>query len=106
MHVLNGAGISKSLQKEMSAQQIRMNPYQYLGLGWFVYESINEKKDIALQHGGDDIGVHTIVFMIPKTKQGLVIFTNSDNGTDVFIDVLLKYFGENGQAIIDIEMKR
>jgi hypothetical protein len=44
--------------------------------------------------------------MIPKTKQGLVIFTNSDNGTDVFIDVLLKYFGENGQAIIDIEMKR
>lgn len=106
MHVLNGAGLSKSLQKEMSAQQIRMNPYQYLGLGWFVYESINEKKDISLQHGGDDIGVHTIVFMVPKTKQGLVIFTNSDNGTDVFIDVLLKYFGENGQAIIDIEMKR
>ena len=105
-HILNGADLSMSLQKEMLEQQVRMNPYQYLGLGWWIYERINKKGDIALQHGGDDIGVHTIAFMIPKTKQVLVIFTNSDNGTDVFIAVLLKYFGENGQAIIDIEMSR
>jgi hypothetical protein len=56
-------------------------------------------------HGGDDIGVHTIAFIIPKTKQGLVIFTNCDNGTDVFADILLNYLGENGKGILEIEMK-
>jgi CubicO group peptidase (beta-lactamase class C family) len=105
VYVLKGAELSESLQKEMSKQQVRINSDKYWGLGWSVYESINKKGDIALQHGGDDIGVHTIAFMIPRTKQGLVIFTNSDNGTEAFVDVLLKYLGENGQGIIDIEMK-
>jgi len=106
MHILNGAELSKSLQKEISKQQIRINPYKYWGLGFWVDENINKKGDIALVHGGDDIGVHTIVFMIPKTKQGLIIFTNSDNGTGAFQEVLLKYLGENGQGIIDVEIKR
>lgn len=104
-YVLNGAELSEALQIEISKQQVRINPYKYWGLGWWIDEKINKNGDIALVHGGDDIGVHTIVFMIPKTKQGLIIFTNSDNGTGAFIDVLLKYLGENGQGIIDVEMK-
>ncbi|MEE9407193.1 MAG: serine hydrolase [Polaribacter sp.] len=105
-YVINGAGISKKLYKEMVSEQVRINDVKHFGLGWWIDENINKEGDIALVHGGDDIGVHTIAFMVPKTKQGLIIFTNSDNGTAAFVEVLLKYLGENGQGILEVEMKR
>ena len=104
-YIIEGAGLSKKLQKEMVKNQVRINNNQHFGLGWYVDENINRENDFAIVHGGDDIGVHTIAFIIPKTKQGLIIFTNSDNGTDVFQEILLKYLGENGQGILEVEMK-
>ena len=105
-YVLNGAGLSKNLFKEIASEQVRINDFKHFGLGWWIDENINSNKDFAMVHGGDDIGVHTIAFIIPKTKQGLIIFTNSDNGTGAFQEVLLKYLGENGQGIMEVEMKR
>jgi CubicO group peptidase (beta-lactamase class C family) len=104
-YLINGADLAKELQQEMVKNQIRMNDNQYFGLGWYIDENINTKNDFAIVHGGDDIGVHTIAFIIPKTKQGLIIFTNCDNGTDAFQEILLKYLGENGQGILEVEMK-
>lgn len=105
LHILNGAGLSDKLFKEMIAEQVRINDYKHFGLGWWVDESINENQDFALVHGGDDIGVHTIAFIVPKTKQALLIFTNSDNGTEAFADVLMKFLGKDGEGILNIEMK-
>ena len=105
VHILNGAGISKKLFKEMISDQVKINDYKHFGLGWWVDESINENNDFALVHGGDDIGVHTIAFIVPKTKQALLIFTNSDNGTDAFAEILVKYLGKDGEGILNIEMK-
>jgi hypothetical protein len=105
VHILNGAGLSDKLHKEMIADQVRINDYKHFGLGWWVDENINENKDFALVHGGDDIGVHTISFIIPNTKQALLIFTNSDNGTDAFVEVLVKFLGKDGEGILKIEMK-
>ena len=106
IYILNGAGISEELQAEMVKNQVKINDFKHFGLGWWIDENINLEGDFAMVHGGDDIGVHAIVFMIPKTKQGLLIFTNSDNGTDAYQEVLLKYLGENGQGIMEVEMKR
>ncbi|MCB0541850.1 MAG: serine hydrolase, partial [Bacteroidetes bacterium] len=78
---------------------------KYFGLGWWIDKNINTDNDFAMVHGGDDIGVHTIAFIIPKTKQGLVIFTNSDNGTDAYQEIILKYLKENGQGIMNVEMQ-
>jgi CubicO group peptidase (beta-lactamase class C family) len=103
-YIINGAGLSKELQQEMVKNQIRMNDNQHFGLGWYIDENINRENDFAIVHGGDDIGVHTIAFIIPKAKQGLIIFTNSDNGTDAFQEILLKYLGKNGQGILEVEM--
>jgi hypothetical protein len=105
VHILNGAGLSDKLYKEMIADQVRINDYKHFGLGWWVDENINENKDFALVHGGDDIGVHTIVFIVPKTKQALLIFTNSDNGTNAFAEVLVKFLGKDGEGILNTEMK-
>lgn len=105
VYIMNGADLSTELQQEMVKNQSRINKNQYFGLGWYIDENINVNNDFAIIHGGDDIGVHTIAFIIPKTKQGLLIFTNSDNGTDAFQEILLNYLGENGQGILEVEMK-
>ncbi|NOU45662.1 MAG: class A beta-lactamase-related serine hydrolase [Bacteroidales bacterium] len=105
VHILNGAGLSDKLYKEMITNQVRINDYKHWGLGWWVDENINENKDFALVHGGDDIGVHTIAFIVPNTKKALLIFTNCDNGTDAFAEVLVKFLGKDGEGILNIEMK-
>lgn len=105
VHILNGAGLSDKLYKEMISDQVKINDYKHFGLGWWVDESINENKDFALVHGGDDIGVHAIAFIVPKTKQALLIFTNSDNGADAFAEILVEYLGKDGEGILNIEMK-
>lgn len=105
VYILNGAGISDKLYKEMIAEQVRINDYKHFGLGWWVDKNINNSNDFALVHGGDDIGVHTIAFIVPKTKQALLIFTNSDNGTDAFAEVLVQFLEKDGEGILNIEMK-
>lgn len=105
VHILNGAGLSDKLYKEMITNQVKINEYKYWGLGWWVDENINDNKDFALVHGGDDIGVHTITFIVPKTKQALLIFTNCDNGTDAFAEILVKFLEKDGEGILNIEMK-
>jgi CubicO group peptidase (beta-lactamase class C family) len=105
VHLLNGAGLSDKLYKEMISNQVTINEYKHWGLGWWVDENININKDFALVHGGDDIGVHTITFIVPKTKQALLIFTNCDNGTDAFAEILVKFLGKDGEGILNIEMK-
>jgi CubicO group peptidase (beta-lactamase class C family) len=105
VHILIGAGLSDKLYKEMITNQVKINEYKHWGLGWWVDENINENKDFALVHGGDDIGVHTIAFIVPNTKQALLIFTNCDNGTDAFAEILVKYLGKEGEGILNIEMK-
>jgi CubicO group peptidase (beta-lactamase class C family) len=103
LHIMNGAGVKEGLYREMISEQVRIKPRKYFGLGWWVDEDANGEN--ALVHGGDDIGVHTIVFILPKSKRGLVIFTNCDNGINIYIPVIEHYLGEAGQKIIEIETK-
>lgn len=105
MHIMNGAGLKKELYDEMLSEQAKTEKAgQHFGLGWLIDENVRGNED-AITHGGDDIGVHTIVFMLPESKDGLLIFTNCDNGTDIYIPVIQRYLGKAGEAIVDIETK-
>jgi CubicO group peptidase (beta-lactamase class C family) len=104
LHVMHGAGISKDLYNQMMGEQVRIKTNKYWGLGWWIDENIGNDEN-AIIHGGDDQGVHTIVFMLPASDQGLVIFTNCDNGTDIYIQTVISYLGSLGQGIIDVETK-
>lgn len=104
VHILHGAGLSHELYQEMDSNQIRIHNTKYWGLGWWVDENVVPGIH-AILHGGDDVGVHTIAIMIPSTQQGLVIFTNSDNGTDIYVPAVLAHLKNIGQGIIDIETK-
>ena len=35
-------------------------------------------------HSGADEGVHAVVILLPKSKQGLVVLTNGDNGYQLY----------------------
>lgn len=55
------------------------------GLGWAVFEYADRT---FIQHGGTDFGEHAMVYFVPETRQGVVIFVNGGNGTFVALDIL------------------
>jgi CubicO group peptidase (beta-lactamase class C family) len=101
--VLNAEGIEKKVYDEMISNQVASSRGKHFGLGFEIYDLGN--GEFALSHGGSDKGVQTIFFILPKTKQGILIFTNSDTGVNVYEKILKHYLGHNGQKIIDIETK-
>jgi CubicO group peptidase (beta-lactamase class C family) len=104
LYVMNGAGLSDSTYKELITNQVKVKKNKYFGLGWSI-DRPNGTEEFILTHDGSDRGVKTIAIMLPKSKQGLVIFTNSDNGVDAYIPVILAYLGKLGQDFIDVETK-
>ncbi len=101
--VMNGDGLNQKLFDDMTSNQVASTNGKHFGLGFEIYDLGN--GEYALSHGGSDNGVQTIVFVFPKTKQGLLIFTNADTGASVYETLLKHYLGNNGQKIIDIETK-
>ncbi|MGV8993669.1 MAG: serine hydrolase [Flavobacterium sp.] len=101
--VLNGDLLSTQVYDEMIAKQVASSKGKHFALGFERYDLGN--GEFALSHGGSDNGVQTLFFIFPKTKNGLMIFTNSDTGGSLFEDLLKHYLGENGQKILDIETK-
>ena len=101
--VINDNGLSKNLFEEMASNQVASNKGKHFGLGFEIYDLGN--GETALSHSGSDNGVQAIFFILPKTKAGLLIFTNSDTGGSVYETLLKHYLGINGQKIIDIETK-
>jgi len=101
--VLNADGIEKKVYNEMISKQVASSKRKHFGLGFEIYDLGH--NEFALSHGGSDKGVQTIFFILPKTKQGLLIFTNSDTGVNVYEKILKHYLGDKGQKIIDIETK-
>lgn len=101
--VMNADGLTKKVFEEMNTNQVASSKGKHFGLGFEIYDLGNGES--ALSHGGSDNGVQTIVFILPKTKQGLLIFTNSDTGGIVYENLVKHYLGDNGQKIIDIETK-
>ena len=106
LYILQGAGVSDSLQKEMIADQVRVSTYKHFGLGWWVDEQINANDDFALVLAGDDIGVHCIAFILPNSEKGLLIFTNSDNGTNAYMEIINQYLENDAEGIIRAEMNK
>jgi len=101
--VMNGGHLKPEIFNEMMKPQVKTKENKYFGLGFEIYDLGN--GEIALSHGGSDKGSQCITLILPKTKQGILIFTNVDNGYKVFEKLILNYLGDNGQKIIDIEKK-
>lgn len=102
--VMDSVGISKKVFADMVTPQVETKNGKHFGLGFEIYDFGN--GEFALSHGGADKGAQTIVFIFPKTKQGLIIFTNVDDGYKVYEKLLTDYLGEYGKKIFEIETKK
>lgn len=82
--VLNQKALSNRLFTEMATPQVKMQggPKENMGLGWEVIKPL-DNDEYLLMHTGSDDGVKTLVILFPKSKRGIVLFTNGNNGFDV-----------------------
>ncbi|MBW2962609.1 serine hydrolase [Mesonia aestuariivivens] len=99
--VMNSIGLSKKVFEDMVTHQVTTKKGKHIGLGFEIYNFKN--GDYALSHSGADNGVQAIAFIFPKTKKGLIIFTNVDNGYKIYKKIITHYLGEQGKEIIEIE---
>jgi CubicO group peptidase (beta-lactamase class C family) len=105
LSVMNHDGISEHIAKEMLSHNTKTKNGRYIGLGWFIYAPYNG-GEYAISHGGDDPGAHSICFLFPKSGQGIIIFTNSENGTKLYINLLNAFLKQHSQDILDIEFSK
>lgn len=101
--VMNNDLLTSSIFEQMKAGQVETKKDKSFGLGFEIYNLGN--NETALCHGGSDRGVNTIFFLLPKTKKGLVIFTNAEDGYKIYEPIVNHYLGNAGKKIVDIETR-
>lgn len=93
--ILNGKGLKPSTLHEMETPQVAIDPEcricikqkpkelsknVFWGLGWGIQR---EDGRIALWHWGDNGVFKAFVMADPKSRSGVVLFANSQNGLDI-----------------------
>ena len=108
--VLNGKGLKSATLREMETPEIALDPEcricikhepkqlsknLFWGLGWGI-----ERKDgtDVLWHWGDNGSFKAFVMADPKTKSGVVMFANSENGLQVAKPVVDEAMGRDSMA--------
>ncbi len=98
--VMHKKVIEEPLYSEMIKPQSAITHKLNQGLGWVVYDKLSNGEHI-LNHDGGDPGVITTLILFPKSKNGIVIFVNSNNGLDI-TNTIVKEIVVNGKEIIEV----
>jgi len=98
--VMNRDGLTQSVFDEMSKNK-KAGYGKHVGLGFVVYDFGN--GEWALSHMGGDKGCRTFFSILPASGQGLIIFTNADEGDKVYDKLLGHFLGEYGEKIMEME---
>lgn len=95
--VMSQYGVTKEVYKEMITNQAPLPDNREWGLGWRLINNLTS-DEYALVHTGGNPGINTIVVLLPKSKNGLVIFTNGAKGDQLYerlmVEILKKHGGE------------
>lgn len=100
IYVMDGAGLSPKLYNDMISPQVNVREHVARGLGWgLVFDLPN--GEYAIEHDGGNPGIKTIGFILPKSKRGIVVLTNGDNGIFVYNNIISESL-DLGKAFLDI----
>lgn len=97
-YVSQGAGLSPALYQEMLTTYAFQKDGIGWGLGWSLFPDL-PARGLAIQHTGGDDGIKALAVAFPETGEGLVVFSNSENGLSVWKKMLHEYFGADGDEI-------
>ena len=89
--VINRSELSNDLFNEMISTQINIKSNVDQGLGWEIIRNL-PNNEYALVHEGGSSGVQTMVVLLPVSKHGIVVFTNGDEGANVYSKIIEEYF--------------
>lgn len=93
--VLEQKAISKNLYEEIITPQAPKGKSPYMprsynlsyGLTWQLAKDLSH-GEYAVFHGGRNPGQNTVGILLPKSKRGIVIFTNGENGMEVYKKII------------------
>jgi len=93
VNVLKSRGLSQEVFDEMVRPQVKYpsGNNMFFGLGWMVMPDLSN-CEYALIHTGSDPGVNTVVILFPKSQRGLIVFTNGENGVQVWTRIVAEAF--------------
>lgn len=93
VNVLASKGLSRTVFDDMVRPQVAYPSGKnlFFGLGWMLMPELSN-GEYALIHTGSDPGVNTVAILFPKSQRGLIVFTNGDNGTQVWTRILAEAF--------------
>ena len=101
---MEGAGLSPALFKDMVTPHSNIQKHSAIDLGWFIIRGL-PYGEYAIYHMGGSPGVKTMAVFLPESKCGVVIFTNGDNGFQVFNNVIKEAF-DIGDSIYEYMWER
>jgi CubicO group peptidase (beta-lactamase class C family) len=109
MYVLNGADLESGLYQEMVSQQVAIKSQVGFGLGWQRFDQLQADEasgsEYALQHTGSDSGINALAIMLPNSKRGLLVLSNSDNATKLWTKIVSEHFGEVGNKLMSANLR-
>lgn len=100
IHVMNHADLSESLFNDMTSTQTNIKADYDQGLGWQIVRNL-PNDEYALVHEGGEWGVSTIAILLPKSKNGIIVFTNGDRGDEVYSKMVKEHL-DNGSEVLRI----
>lgn len=98
-YVLQDGGLDSSVFNQMVRPHVPTKDGRFMSLGWEMFLNLGPRKEYALVHSGSDAGVQTLVIVLPVSRQGLLVFTNGDNGYKLY-DKLVVEFLDRGKEIM------
>lgn len=98
IYAMNGLGLSDTLFADMTRPQVKIKDNYYRCLGWGMVTGL-PGGEYALEHGGSDIGVRTMALFLAKSKRGIVVMTNADNGIFVIDQVIMRALSDGPQIL-------
>ena len=100
VNVLKGKGLSKEVFDDMVRPQAlyTSGKSMFFDLGWMVMPDLSNGEYLLI-HTGSDPGVNTVIVLLPKSQRGLIVFTNGDNGTQVWTRILAEAFDVGAEML-------
>lgn len=97
--LLNHQIVSSDLFEVMVEPQVAVKKGIEYGLGWEVVPQL-QNNEYAIMHSGSDPGTQTFVLLFPKSKNGIIVFTNSDSGDKLYRKIIESY-SELGKEVMN-----